>query len=199
MLTNIYFVRHGKAHNPSNIFYGRLPNINLSKEGREQIEQSAAFLKDKHIIKIFSSPLLRSKQSAKIVSSSLQLHRISESKLINEINSFMEGLPFSSGKSTRFDHYFSPSRKEGNETFEAIAKRMIKFVATVKKQHPNQNVAVISHGDPLMILKTYVNKLPMTLDSIRPNDGTYIEYGEIFLLKINNDQLLIEKVFTPKK
>ena len=60
-VTRISLVRHASVHNPSNIFYGRLPGFYLSK--RERLE-AARSLKDLIIEDIISSPLLRCRQTA---------------------------------------------------------------------------------------------------------------------------------------
>lgn len=197
METKIYFVRHGKVNNPHNILYGKLPRIKLSETGKEQIKESGNYLKDKKITKIFSSNLLRAKQSAEILSSILNCKDISRTNLITEISSYLEGKTFESGKISNFDHYFSPLRKPGDESMEKIRDRMIKFIYKVDKQYRNKSVAVVSHGDPLMILKANINGLPMKLASIRPGIDNYIKYGEVYLVTAINGKIQMESVFTP--
>ncbi|MEK7516932.1 MAG: histidine phosphatase family protein [Patescibacteria group bacterium] len=199
MPTKIYFVRHGKVKNNSNIFYGRLPRVGLSKIGIAQIEESANYLKSKKITKIFSSNLLRTKQSAATLNFHLNCHDVSRTNLITEIDSYMEGKPFEFGKASRFDHYFSPLRKPGNESMVDIRNRMINFIYRIDKKYKNKSIAVVSHGDPLMILKASVSGLSMELASIRPEDGSYIKYGEIYLVQVIDDKIIIESVFTPNQ
>lgn len=110
----------------------------------------------------------------------------------------MEGMPFEYGRPSRFDHYFSPLRKPNNETMEAVLERMLKFVRKMAKKYPGQSIAAIAHGDPLMILKSHIEGLPMNLDSIRPKKDKYAKNGEIFLVKIDR-KITIESLFIPKK
>lgn len=198
MITNIYLIRHGSIENTKNIFYGRLPKMRLSETGVRQMEKSARFLKNKNITKVFCSNLLRSKQSANIISKNINCKNISKSNLITEINSYMEGEPFSLFKSTRFDHYFSSLKKPSNESMDQIAERMLKFINFVAKKYKRKNIAVISHGDPIMILNAKISGLPMELDSIRTGKINYIKYGEIYLLAVDkNDSMNIKSVFQP--
>lgn len=198
MATNIYFVRHGKVENKKNIFYGRLPGIKLSEEGKKQVEEAAHFLKEKNIKKIFSSTLLRARQSAYIISAVIGSKNISRTNLITDIDSYMEGKPFEYGRSSKFDHYFSPLRKPGNETMEAVLKRMLKFIKKAAKKYPNQNIAVIAHGDPLMILKAHIEGSPMILDSIRPGMDKFVKYGEVYLVRNNEKKITIKNLFSPE-
>ena len=73
MKTIIYFVRHGKVYNPTDILYGRLPRFGLAEEGIQQIEQTATYLKQEAIDVLYSSPLLRAKQTAEIIQKRLGL------------------------------------------------------------------------------------------------------------------------------
>lgn len=194
----IYLVRHGAVDNPKGIFYGRLPRVRLSLNGIQEMEQVANYLKWRNIIQIFSSPLLRARQSAKILQQATAGSTISISKRLIEIDSFMEGKPFSFGKPIRFDHYFSPYRKPGNETMEAVFIRMMGFVLDVIKKYPGKNVAAVSHGDPIMILKVGILGMPLELDSIRPGKESYITYGEVLEVVSSGDRTLsIESVFNP--
>src|SRR5688500_3429429 len=102
MASSIYLIRHGQVHNPNQIIYGRLPNISLSDEGKTSIEKTANFLETKNISRIITSPLLRTKQSAQIISESLNIPEASESPNLLEIRSSFEGLPMEDIAKTRF-------------------------------------------------------------------------------------------------
>ena len=66
-MTTIYFVRHGEYKNPDNIVPWRLPHFSLSEKGREDIKRDADYFKDKNIEVTYSSPVLRARQSAKVL------------------------------------------------------------------------------------------------------------------------------------
>src|SRR6185312_13287193 len=65
--TRVIFVRHGNVHNPRNLIYGRLPRMRLSDRGRDEIDRTGRFLADRSISTIYTSPLLRARQSAAIL------------------------------------------------------------------------------------------------------------------------------------
>ena len=56
-------VRHAHVHNPQDILYGRLPRFRLSPEGRTQAEILARFLSTRDTAAIYTSPLLRARQT----------------------------------------------------------------------------------------------------------------------------------------
>src|SRR3972149_2286379 len=66
-MTTLYFVRHGQTDlNLQMRCQGRL-DYPLNEEGARQLEETAKIFRDKKIDKIYSSPLLRARQSAEIV------------------------------------------------------------------------------------------------------------------------------------
>src|SRR5262249_56679907 len=65
--TTLYFVRHTEVHNPRDLFYGRLPRFRISARGREQAERVADYLADEPIVAVYTSPLLRARQTAQVI------------------------------------------------------------------------------------------------------------------------------------
>lgn len=196
MKTSIYLLRHGEVHNPKDIVYGRLPRYGLSEKGKKQIAQSAHYLADKNVTKLYSSPLLRAKQSMEIIRQTLDLPNISFSKDLLEVFTSFQGISHALATTMRFDWFFSPKRKITDETMEQIRDRMDKFIHDIHKKHPGETIAVLSHGDPLMILKAYLEKRPLTLDAVR--EGHYLAHGEVLHVTIDKDKTTIKSVFIPK-
>ena len=60
-------MRHGEVHNPRAIFYGRMPRFRLSEAGRRQAEAAADYLAGAPLAAIYTSPLLRARQTAAII------------------------------------------------------------------------------------------------------------------------------------
>src|SRR3989344_1700749 len=69
----VYLIRHGGVENPLGIKYGRLPGFPLSEKGCQQVELLAKTLEGKGIQVIYASPLLRTKQTAEILSRSFNV------------------------------------------------------------------------------------------------------------------------------
>lgn len=189
MPTNIFFIRHGKPHNPKEIFYGRLPRIRLSEEGKQQAFETGKKLKDKRIAKIYSSPMLRAKQTAKEISHALEMEPVVLSKRIIEVYSHLQGTPISEMMKTNWDTYSPGIRVGDDESIDDVLGRFIDFCSMVERHHPEQSIVAVSHGDPIMMLKSYVNGLPVDLGSLRPGPENYISYCGVLGVRVENGKL----------
>ena len=163
--------------------YERLPRFPLSENGKAEIESTAEALLNEGIEIIYASPLLRTRQSAEIIRKKLNLKKIYFSKNILEIKSHLKDRPLAELEATLFDLYLSPKNAEGGESMIDVSKRMEKFIKKITKLHSGKRIAVVSHGDPIMIAKAQYESLPLVLKSIRTN-GAYIKTSGVYLLKI---------------
>ena len=67
-MTVFYLLRHGQSEaNVKRIFTGQLDRYGLSPLGRRQAERAADYLADRGIDRIYSSDLLRARQTAEYV------------------------------------------------------------------------------------------------------------------------------------
>ncbi len=186
MTTRIFFVRHGQAVNPNKVWYGRLPGFGLSEKGKKQIIKTAQFLSRQKIDAIYSSPILRTKQSAKIIGDVLHLP-INYSDELMEIKSSMQGKTFANIflHSIKLNIFASPKNKIIGESIEDVARRMQRFIDKILKNYAGKNVVAITHGDPIMIAKAQIEELPIEINSIRPIKG-YIKPGEMYLAEFKS-------------
>ena len=156
MKTIIYFMRHGEVYNPSGVVYGRLSGFRLSENGIKQVEKSSLFFERVKLDKIYSSPLLRARQSAQIIADHLH-KKVQISRLLTEVKLVHEGVSLEKYHRKLQPYiYDSKYQKEGQESIDQITMRMMKFVKLITKKHKNKSVLAISHGDPIMILKTHI-------------------------------------------
>lgn len=196
-MTTIYLIRHGEVHNPNGILYGRLPRYGLSKTGRKEIAQTAQFLKNKHIDFIYSSPMLRARQTAEIIRAELNLPKIFTTNYLLEVRTSYQGKLFSDLSHDQSEVYKSPL--SGDETLTEIAVRMQTFVTRMSVKHPGKRLVAVSHGDPLMILRSVLSGLPAVYISVRKSSGfSYIKHGEVVELTIDkNGKTNVQSIFIP--
>ena len=146
-LTTIYLVRHGFVHNPDAVMYGRLPRFRLSDEGQVQARAAGKALSDKPLAAIYSSPLLRARQTAQAIQVAHESLRVQLSSLLLEINVPHDGTKISVMEARNWDLY------SGNEwpyeQPEHVAERARQFFQRMQKQHQGQQVVGITHGDVL--------------------------------------------------
>ncbi len=200
MNTYIYLVRHGEVLNPKNLWYGRLPRFGLTKNGEEEIAQTAKFLKDKPISELYASPLLRAKKTAEIIRKELNFPRITFSDHLLEVKSAYMGQPIEVLQKIKFDIFAGPDRAKDDETIQDLATRSTEFLDHVVRKHTGKHVVAVSHGDILMTVKAVLKGMPLEVDSIRTGKGfRYIRHGEV--LQITSDEngnRTIESIFIPE-
>ena len=186
-MTTIYWARHGEYQNPNNVNPFRLTGFPLNQKGKQQSEQIANYLLDKKISAVYSSSILRCKQTSRIISKKLHL-KPKYSKLILETNSPLKGSP-----KTRLTNWWAETLqhpfhlKHGGETLEDIFSRVNKFFQAILKRHQNQNVLVVSHGEPTMILVYHLvdNNHKKYFEQSKPN----ISKGGLVQFKFKGNQL----------
>jgi broad specificity phosphatase PhoE len=143
--TSISLVRHGMVHNPEDVFYGRLPRFRLSRKGQRQARSAGDALKNQSIAAVFSSPLLRARQTAGEILSFHPGLRMQISKLLLEIHSPWDGKP-SAVVDRRQGDIYSGSDSQYEQPGD-VAKRVRQFFSRVLKTYPGENVVAVTHGD----------------------------------------------------
>ena len=127
----------------------------LTEEGKEQAQKAAELIKNNHEIDlIYSSPFLRTKETAEAVSKLLHL-KVNIDDRIREIeHGGCEGNPY-------YSCPFKDKRKglddrphETGETWNDVRKRMYEFMKDIEEKHSGKKILIVSHGDPLWFLKS---------------------------------------------
>jgi broad specificity phosphatase PhoE len=190
-MATFYFVRHGQkeliAGDPS-----------LTQIGREQAKHTAKFLKDKQIKQIFTSPLKRAMETAKIIAKELGLKIKTDDRLIERINwgekkgeSFREF--WEEWQKTSLDRDYQPSH--GYSSRES-GRRLEAFLQDILKNSDNDAILIVAHGGIIedLLFNIFPEKdLPLTSNKI--SKARYIEILECSatILKKNKD-FAIEKI-----
>ncbi len=149
--TRVSLVRHGEVSNPRQILYARLPRFSLSEAGVAQAREAAGNLRP---AVIYSSPMLRARQTARIISEIVGDLPIHVSSLLTEVATGAQGLPLSELKTANWD--LTKFATKGSETADAVRERMLQFLATVVRRHPGRHIAAASHGDPIALLLAWI-------------------------------------------
>lgn len=182
--TTIYLVRHGHVHNPENIFYGRLPGFRLSETGREEATKLGKHLGTKKLAAIYASPLERTKETATFIQTHHPHLSITPDKRLIEVYSPLEGRSFAELAPTNWNWFLPEYIARGGETMEAIWDRMHHFLQEAATKHHGEEIAVVSHGDPIMITKVMASGKPLRFESIR-GEG-YVETATGIELRFEN-------------
>src|SRR3989338_7860351 len=108
-------MRPGEVENRKRILYGRLPRFGLSRNGRGQGAKAARGLKKFPVSKIYHSPLLRTRQTAHIVSGFIPADR-AMSRLLIEVDLIFQGMPVSEYKKIQGNIYDRKYLIKGQES-----------------------------------------------------------------------------------
>lgn len=163
--TSISFVRHGLVHNPQGVLYGRLPRFRLSVEGQRQAQAAADHLRERPFATLFSSPMLRARQTAKIILASNPRFPLQISSYLNESYVAYQGQLLADLKAQNLDIYTgfpAPYEQRGD-----ILNRVRKFVTKVRRQYPGQHLVAVSHGDPIVFLMLWARNIPVNQSGLR--------------------------------
>ncbi len=168
--TRVIFMRHGNVHNPRNLIYGRLPRMRLSDKGREDIERTARFLSEQSVTAIYTSPLLRARQSAAILAAHCPGVRVRRYAGLAEVQTSWEGEDNKVVQEIRGFSYYDPLKGEGDETILDVFTRMNSALRLVLRRHPGETTVCVSHGDPIKILRVGYSGKPLTPAHVRAPD-----------------------------
>jgi len=182
----LYFVRHGESEaNVQHVISNRESPYGLTEMGKQQAQALAESLGNIHFTAIYSSPILRARQTADIVSQSLNVtYQITEA--LREYDcGILEGK--SDDVSWMLHRKYSNdwilhndllSKPEGGESFVAIKNRFLPFIESLKHSR-EEHILLIGHGGLFQLM------LPLVL--------TNIDHGFVSLHGIGHTECIIAK------
>lgn len=194
----ILLIRHGSSvANLKGLINGR-KDIPLCEYGKKQITLLAnMFDKDIKYKTIYTSPLIRTKQSSEIIANKLDIKQIIEDELLLERDyGIAEGMSFEE-KNKRFCHIEIP----GAETHKKVEKRSKAFLNKIVNSTNDENVIVVSSGSFInSLIKVISNgKFGTHKTCVDNASATRLDYSNgIFTIDYLN-QLSSEKLVSIKE
>jgi len=143
--THIHLIRHGQVHNPHQILYGRLPRFRLTARGLDQARQAADHLADLDLAAVFTSPLLRARQTAAAIVQRYPGFKPHITRYLNEVRSPYQGRPGAELDARGGDIYTDAG--PGSEQPADIVRRLETFIGRILKRFPGRHIAAVTHGD----------------------------------------------------
>ena len=168
-MTTFALIRHGTHSLVGHTLVGRAPGVRLSPEGVHEAERLAGRLEDGPFRALYSSPLERARETAAAVAVRLQL----EVKTADELNEIDFGDWTNRTLAElhdleewrRFNVFRSSSRIPNGEAMTDVQRRMLRLIERLCAVHPDQTVALVSHGD--VIKATLAHYLGVPLDLLQ--------------------------------
>ena len=167
----IIFLRHGQAeNNTKRILAGRTEGVPLTKIGIEQAENIGKYLKPIDISAIYSSPIERADNTAKIVAESNSIdYKLDERLTELDMGKFTR-MPYDeifAKHGNVFLKFYSddPIISEHNvETFPHVQKRVMDMLDYTIKKHDQENVLLVTHMDPIKsVIAKVIDLKPLSL------------------------------------
>ncbi len=165
-MTTIVFVRHADVHNPGDILYGRLPRFGLSKLGLKQAAVTAAVLAPMEVTALYTSPMLRARQTTKIIADQHPGAPVRNTRLLTEVLTGWQGRPHSDLDEIGFNFYDKRLRPE-DERLQDVWQRIQRFVQRVRHRYPVATIVAVTHGDVVALARAGYLGLPIEIGSIR--------------------------------
>jgi probable phosphoglycerate mutase len=170
-LGSIIFLRHGQAkNNTERILAGRTPGIPLTEKGIDQAKKAAEFIENMNISAIYSSPIERAKHTAEIVGTHNSIDVKIDERLIELDMGKFTGMQYDeifSSHGNVFMKFYNGELEiahNGVETYSEVKKRVLGIVDHVLDNHPDENVLLVTHMDPIKaMLSTVVDLTPENL------------------------------------
>lgn len=177
----LIFMRHGQAYNNvKRLLVGRNLESHLTEVGREQVTQSSELLKSIPIHKIYSSPVIRTVETAEIASKTLDLPFEIDERLFEIELGKLVGLYYDdviSAHGDLFAKFYSDNEEENSllefevESFGSVRQRIRHLINEMMRKHENENILFISHLDPIKAaISLAMNIKPSSVYSVQvPN------------------------------
>jgi probable phosphoglycerate mutase len=150
-MTSIYLVRHGQtAWNKEEIFRGRT-DISLNEVGFREAELAGEYLKGRDIHVIYSSPLLRAKETARRIAQVFNLKVQTLGAIIDMSFGKWEGRPLKEVQIHDEDLYQQWRERPhlmklpGGESLDEVRIRAMAALEAVVESHHGNNIVLVSH------------------------------------------------------
>jgi len=153
-LNHYIFLRHGEAENNREHIISSWPEKNkflLTVKGAQEIEALIPWFKKQKIDFIFSSDLLRTKETAQIIAGAISKKIVYDKRLREHDFGVYNGLPAGEWRelfNRDSDKYFV--KPAGGESLGDVKKRMMDFLHAIDKKYQGKNILIVSHANPIL-------------------------------------------------
>src|SRR5574341_2480025 len=192
-----YFIRHGESEaNTLHVISNRDSTFKLTERGRGQARALAEKLKDVPFAAIFSSPVLRARETAEILSGAFHLpYQVTEALREYDCGILEEQSDEESWRLHR--HYYDEwtlrhnysNKPEGGECFVDIQNRFLPFIDSLKGQEAD-HVLLVGHGGLFHLM------LPLVLSNIEDDfvSAHWIGNTECIIAELHSDGLICQQI-----
>lgn len=195
-MTTFYFIRHGAIFQAPN-----LTDPGLSLTGWRQAKATAAYLKQQPLKLIYTSPLLRAKETAFHIAAAHNLEPIEDVRLRERINwGDIPGQSFADFVAmwelgARDRDYVPPV---GDSSHQA-GERLEMFIRDIHKLYPHDEIAAVTHGGLIadFLLNCFSTEELSQVNPAfarQPYSGTIMQHCSLTLIYYNGEFYKLEQI-----
>lgn len=158
-MTVIFLVRHAVTDHTGRRLTGWLPDVHLTDEGRSQAEATARSLSSVRFDAVFSSPIDRTIETARIVAAPHKL-KVSVRRDVGEVDyGRWTDRPLRALMRTRLwgvvQSWPSGARFPEGESLREVQARAVRAVEEISRAYPKGTVCIVSHGDVIKLVTAH--------------------------------------------
>lgn len=189
-MSKIFLVRHGETDwNRERRVLGR-SEVPLNSTGVSQVKDLASFLPVFKIHTVYSSPLKRTIQTAKVLSSHLGIKLESDSHFTEADTGLWEGHLWKEfdNDPVKKDYYLYPETvgPPNGETFSQVIKRAVLGVESLLHRHTEGGFLIVTHSDLIRSILCHYLKVDITV--IRK---FWIDHASLTSISIDQDSAIV--------
>jgi alpha-ribazole phosphatase len=167
MATRLFLCRHGEPEEPVRGRICGALDVGLSPRGREQAKQLAAALAPASFAAVYTSPLKRALETARVIAAARHLAPLEVDELQEIDFGAFEGLTYDEAAARYPDVYRTwmedPARVRfpGGEAYQDLRARVAAAFAEIPQRHEGRALTVVAHGGVIRaVLATWLEMSP---------------------------------------
>jgi probable phosphomutase (TIGR03848 family) len=158
-MTTFFLVRHGVTSHTGSRLTGWTPGVHLTDDGRTEVETLARWLADVPFKAVYSSPIDRTLETARIVAAPHDL-AVRTRRGLGEVRyGTWTNRPIRSLMKTKLwgtvQRWPSAARFPDGETLREVQVRAIAEIEKLAEEHPKGAVCCVSHGDVIKLIAAH--------------------------------------------
>ncbi len=184
-MNRLLLIRHALNDWMGKRIAGWTPGISLNEKGREQAARLAQWLEPVPLEAVYSSPLERAVETAEPIADSHQLELAIREAIGESRYGELDGKPieeiFKTDLWEKWRLHPSRTRFPGAETTYEVQVRVVEQLEQMLKEHPEGNIAVVTHADPIRVAVAHYIGLPLDLVGrlwVSPASVTVLRFDE---------------------
>ena len=161
---SFYYIRHGETDVNKYNIAPENPDVSLNEEGKNQVKKSLNSLLGKNIKIIIASPLLRTKQTAEIISKTLNVPIIYNNGLKESDLGFIPGEDKKISQKSKI--WLQGEEMHGVESLYLFQKRIHRTIKEIVNMY--EDALIVSHGIYFKNLNVLLNEQEINSENAIP-------------------------------